>query len=250
VNPIPTEDSLSSQGRCHCADKLADTIAHDILCDVSHARSSHSGVVLAWCFWLLGSWVVTLVIESPVRGARWMIYSSLFGMMAVWPALKLSQVRSPMRIVPLEVLFDWISMMFVLQAVIWPLHLSTNWSLAQAMWLDAAIGAWSFFTAGIVAWGCSSPIGRHRLMAMVVCLVVLLGEPAAIGVIHLITAPGVGSAWVMRASPLQTIWALTSAPSAWSVGPWALQVMVIAIAGVVGWAVEGIIYKLVPIHGI
>lgn len=47
-------------------------------------------LLLGWCFWLLGSWVL-LGMGAHATPVRWMIFAALGGMLLVWPAFRLSQ---------------------------------------------------------------------------------------------------------------------------------------------------------------
>ena len=210
-------------------------------------------LVLAWCIWLLGSWGVTLSIDSAVPAVRWMVYSSLIGLMMMWPAYRLSQgcVKkkrgddadddSPQGatslITPSVILRDWFCLMMVFQAVVWPLRITARWEIQQTLWLDGAIAGWSLLAAALTAMGCRSCRAGHRTIAMLCCLMLLLGEPLVMWLWNVVVHPGVddGVIWTMRVSPIQAIWGLTDIPSSWSMHPWASSVFTVLAAATVVW---------------
>lgn len=189
-------------------------------------------LVLGWCLWLLGAWLVTLWNDSPVPSTRWMVFSALIGLMAIWPVWRLSQSEG---FVPGggrwnaigQTLLDWVCLVAVLQVVIWPLQLTAGWSLSQAVWLDAAIAAWSGLTGLVIAWGRGWPGPGRRTLAAGLCLGLVLVEPALMLLI--------GGDWAWRVSPIETVWALCSPPTRFRLEPWASHVTATAVAAAVGW---------------
>ncbi|MEX1017591.1 MAG: hypothetical protein WDZ31_12685, partial [Phycisphaeraceae bacterium] len=123
-------------------------------------------MVLLWCLWLLGSWLVVRWQESSGRVDRWMLLASAVGLMAAWPTVRLSQVRRPAgrlgtrpgavaarlrrRWRLMEVAVEWLCLALVFQAVVWPLSFVAGWGLAQTLWLNVAMVAWSAVTAALV----------------------------------------------------------------------------------------------------
>lgn len=214
------------------------------------------GLVLGWCIWLLGSWSSTLLIESTVPAARWMVFASVTGLMLLWPVIRLSQDlaiggRLSAEVAPIGgpamlrrhpsprlvggpglALADWLALIIVFQAVIWPLRLSAGWSITQTIWLDGAIVAWSLLVAAIVAVGSLARRGRYRAMAMLLCVLLMFAEPAALA---LLRRAGVYVAWQMHVSPLQAIWGLSTPPVLWEPDPWRFQVVAVAGAALVAW---------------
>lgn len=196
-------------------------------------------LVVGWCVWLLGAWVTALSLDSAVPAGRWMIFSTLIGMLVIWPAYRLSVPRhwadvagGPM-IAPL---LDWFSLYFIVQAVIWPLMITAQWTVRQTLWLDLAIGAWSLVSALLIAWGCRSDHGGLRMVAMALCLLLIVGEPL------LLALAGAGDgrpqqAWTMRVSPVETVWALSSPTGGFDLDPWRWHVCSVLAAAAVGWAI-------------
>ncbi len=222
------------------------------------------GLVLVWTLWLLGCWGVTWMMDSIGPAVRWMIFAALLGLMVVWPALRLSEggggerrasngerrtengeqgsqltardSQLPVRRSQLEArnsplgqtLLDWVSLMVVFQAVIWPLRLSGGWSMSQTWWLNGAVASWSLLTGLVVAWGVRFDKGGMRALAMVGCVALVVGEPLVGGVMGI----GGSTMWV---SPLELVWRLTEPPSRYTAGAWGERVGGAALAAAVGW---------------
>ena len=140
-------------------------------------------VVLAWCLWLLGSWAGTLWIEprpypSPAAG-RLMVMLALLWLLVLWPAARLSQgvehESRGLRGVGV-IAVDWLSMLLLLQAVVWALGLMAGWGWRQTMLVDAAVAGWSAWSAAAVAGGRAVRRGWARSAAMGVCVVLAMHE--------------------------------------------------------------------------
>ena len=217
-------------------------------------------LVLAWCLWLLGSWALTLGVDSSSPAVRRMIYSCMIGMMVLWPTWRLSldslrcrsrpghdpdaekSLNEPLEspfFGPAMVFRDWLSLNLVFQAVVWPLRISSHWSMGQTIWLDAAFACWSLLIAALVAWGCRSRHGGGRTVATLLCVLVILGEPLVMGLVNLGTGSGMSSGivWAMRVSPVHALWVLAGTPQGWTVQPWAMQVVLVGLAAAMGWLI-------------
>jgi hypothetical protein len=198
------------------------------------------GMVLGWCLWLLGSWGVLYPTYGPVWAVRGMILAALIGLMVIWPLVRLSESplqwhdrAAPRWLTTTGVLVEWLSLIAVFQAVVWPLRVTGDWGLAQTLWLDGAVVSWTLITAAMVALGVAMPGGAGRSLIMATCVLLLLGEP-------LVMAMFPGSDWDMRISPLQTVWALTDRGTAWQPEPWSGRVTAAALAAAAAWAVVGL----------
>jgi len=188
--------------------------------------------------WLLGSWLITLSGEVSQSSARRMLYACLIGMMAVWPALRLSEAAGvesggvrwwSVR----QTLADWVSLYGVFQLLPWSLKISLEWSVSQVLWLDAAVGAWTFLTAAVVAWGRAGVHAGRRTSALGVCLGLLLAEPLVMWLSSYMSS-GAG-VWRMRLSPLEAVWWLSQPRASWQAGPWMYHVMSVGVGGVMLW---------------
>jgi hypothetical protein len=214
-------------------------------------------LVLSWCIWLLVSWSITLAIGVAVHAVRWVIFSAMVGLMAVWPAVRLSQqmigrlpgpavggVRSRRQacaspaVRVLATMLDWVCLVLVFQVVIWPLMLVGRWSAEQTGWLDAALLSWSLLTALLIGLGRVVPLAGARLFAMLLCMLVLVGEPAWMalwgeGFAGISTGAGLR----MRISPLQALWELTTTVRPYDPTPWGPVILSVAVAAGLGWLV-------------
>ena len=184
-----------------------------------------------WCLWLLGSWLASGSDGAQVASRR-MVFACLTGLMLMWPVLRLAQ-SSGRPLKAEAVLWDWFCLNLVMQAVIWSLHVSAEWSLAQAFWLDAACAGWSLLTGLLLLAGGGWTSAPGRVAALGLCVLLVLGEPLLMAVV---SAGRSGVLWVMWLSPIDTIWALTDRP------PRILPAHVIGVAAVAagGWLGAGL----------
>lgn len=202
-------------------------------------------LMLCWCLWLLGSWAVTLSIDSPIPAVRWMVFSTATGLFVMWPLVRLSQaslgrvfvvdgepVANPRRPSLRIILLDWLSLMVILQAVVWPLRLVGGWSMEQAVWVDVALAGWSLLIGAIIGAGRAMG-GGGRAAAMAACMLLLFAEPALLGL-----APG---AWEPRVSPMPALWYLTTRDAYFTVKPVREAVAVACVAAVAAWAALGVV---------
>jgi hypothetical protein len=108
------------------------------------------GLVLLWCLWLMGNWLIISQVDTSFASFRWMMMAIMIGMVVLWPMYRLSQEHPdsdpapepvkkrpfiyfgtfesayPMR--PGVVFTDWLCLNLVMQALIWPLYLGPQWS--------------------------------------------------------------------------------------------------------------------------
>ena len=218
-------------------------------------------LIIAWCLWLLASWSITLAINATAHAVRWVVFSAVFGLMAVWPALRLSQqlpwyppysragrgVDLPTASAGMRIkatLLDWICLAGVFQIVIWPLMLLGGWTDRQTLWLDLAVLSWSLLTGAVIGFGRVLPGGWARMGAMAVCLLLLFGEPVWIVVSGgLVTGQGAGP---MRVSPIQALWELTTTIQPYDPGPWVVTILSTAAAAGLAWAGLILVARLAP----
>ncbi len=201
-------------------------------------------LILLWCLWLLGSWGVTLGIESLVLATRLMVYACAFGLMLLWPVFRLSQAGRAEHAVLRVVSLDWLCLILVLQTVIWPLRLSGEWGVMQTVYLNLALASWVWLIAGIIGLGL---ITGKRTLAMWACVFLLLGEPALLGVLNVVgsgewAGAGAGTwtwSWTMRISPIGALWEWTKPPLLYQVAgqaeAWLVTVVPVWLAGGLVW---------------
>jgi hypothetical protein len=224
-------------------------------------------LVITWCLWLLLSWSITLAMNATVHAVRWVIFSAVFGLMAVWPALRLSQqlpwyqpyrnkdratpgqvitagpvayASSPTRV--LATFLDWLCLVSVFQVVVWPLMIVGEWNVQQTLWLNLAVLSWSLLTGALIGLGRVLPTGWARMAGMSLCMLLVLGEPAWMA----ISGPGFaelgqhGPDWQMRISPIQALWELTTTIQPYDPAGWIPAILSAAGAAVIAWIVLGV----------
>jgi len=219
-------------------------------------------LVLGWCMWLLISWSITLAIGATAHAVRWVVFSALVGLMGVWPALRLSQqmpgpagataaepghedrASAPKRV--LATGLDWVCLMGVFQVVVWPLMVVGGWSIQQTLWLDVAIGAWSALTGVLLGLGRIVPVPGARSLAMMLCMLLVVGEPALMSLLGY--RPGSvfgnggpsgghsgGGGEGMLVSPVQAVWELTTTVQPSDPWSWLPTLLSVLTAAVLGW---------------
>ena len=193
------------------------------------------GLVLLWCVWLLGSWVVSLWTDAAVQPAvRLMIFAAALGMLLLWPALRLSQALAQVRrrrarpAIYAAVLWDWTCLCLVLQVVIWPLYFSASWALSQAIWLDVVLLSWGLIVGLLIAVGLTLGTAAARLGAMLGCALLIFGEPAFIA----LTGRGGDR---LHISPLHVLWDATGSHLKWHEAAWAPVILAATAAAIIGW---------------
>lgn len=216
-------------------------------------------LILAWCGWLMGAWAVSLISGPAVPAARWMVFATVLGMMLVWPAFRLShgwimwRVQSDsddnsaatdhndkdnIQLVPGALgrtFADWLALIIVFQFVVWPLRLVSEWSTAQAFWIDLTVIGWTLITAAIVGLGSRYRHALARTLAMVGCALLLLGEP----IFRLLGDWPTGEDAVMAYTPIEILWQLSAydpgTPLAMWNPIWSPLVITVILAGAVAW---------------
>lgn len=217
----------------------------------SRARPDVAGVrvvMLGWCLWLLGSWAVTLTLDSPVAAVRWMVFSAFTGLVIVWPAVRLSQGNGPNGGEPRHgaistVVADWLCLMVIFQAVVWPLSLVARWTWQQALWIDAAMVSWSALAGAVVALARQVESGAARAAGMAVCVLLMLGAPTVRMLLAMSAgrqASGGGEAspepWAEALEPVAILWRLTDQGFDGYADPVVAPIVTVAAAAVMAWA--------------
>ncbi|MFW6059091.1 MAG: hypothetical protein ACODAQ_02855 [Phycisphaeraceae bacterium] len=230
-------DPAESKGESSDAPRQRVRVTWALPADADDAPPSTQVVVLVWCLWLAGAWGVSMLLSSSVVAARWLVVTSVVGLMLVWPAARLSEGRE--RVTMPGVLVEWLCLVLVFQAVIWPLRIISDWRMDQTAWLDGAVAAWSLLTAAVVAMGMQFRGAGARMAAMVLCVLVVLGEPMVLALAA--TVQGAGTLWEMRLTPLPTVWALAQPIADVSLGAWPARIMVVGVAAVAAWVAVGVV---------
>lgn len=220
-------------------------------------------LIIGWCLWLMGTWGVLWLIGGwTVPALRAMVFSGVVGLMGLWPAVRLSQATGrpadgqrpgagvPLPAIPSDhawarvcggTLLDWLCLNLVFQAVLWPLQMAAGWTLIQALWLDVSVAGWSLLTGLLIAWGRGTDRSTGRLLAMLVCVGVVVLEPALWWLGWQAGAVGVP---MMRISPLQALWSLSATDLnprqvATVIATQGVQVVSVVAAALCGWVVLG-----------
>lgn len=138
------------------------------------------GLIVAWCLWVLANWIASLTIGAPSIAISFLITACLTGMMALWPALRLSQHHRTPRpaAIPHRVILDWAHLTVVFHAVLWPTWAASPGTIQQPLYLAAIVHAWSLLTAAILAWGLRTHQPARRTLCMTLCMILLFGPPA------------------------------------------------------------------------
>lgn len=154
------------------------------------------------------------------------------------PPLPSTKQRLIPHLTPGLIFRDWFALNGVFQAVIWPHLLTGQWTLEQAGWVSASVATWSLLVAAIVAWGCRFSSGLIRTTAMLLVLLLILGEP-----IVLATANALAERWQMEdldwpmsVSPIEALYALTAPPTDYAPGRWIATVLCVLLVALVAWA--------------
>jgi hypothetical protein len=134
--------------------------------------------------WLVASWIIALGWRTPVQpssasftpGVRQMLLCMSIGLLIGWPLLRLSQTRPwyPLRLTLLDVMV----LLGLVQVVIWPLRLVTNWTPFRTAAIDATLAGWLLITGAMVAAGVASDRTGPRLVSMLACVAMCLLGPA------------------------------------------------------------------------
>jgi len=198
-------------------------------------------LVLGWCLWLIGSWVAVLLVDSTQPAVRWMVFSALLGLMLLWPAVRLSQAAGrDDGARTWVVLRDWVALLLVFQAVVWPLRVNANWTLAQTALIDATIAGWSLLAGAVLAWGLGRGTAGRRSMAMAVCLLLLVGEPVAMTLLNLAATQGEGTLWHLWLSPVEAIWKITQNWRFTDAAPWITRAVLAWGLALIAWGALGV----------
>jgi hypothetical protein len=237
------------------------TIVRQRLTTRRSPREEAPGLILMWCLWLLGSWLIIRyqMGMSPLEmiglgqsfgprlrttDLRWLTIAAAAGLSGLWPAVRLSQGGArPGRGALLQPLMDWVGLMLVWQAVLWPMHMLLPWTLAQMVWLNVAVLSWGLLMGLMIALGRASGTAPGRGGAMAGCLALLLAEPAVIALLDW-AIPPFSWPWAMRISPFGMLWELTAGQAYLELDPWRGQALSFAVAAVLGWCLLAIGLRL------
>jgi hypothetical protein len=142
------------------------------------------GLIFLASIWLIASWLIAIGIREPVQpssasftpGVRLMMLCMTTGLMIGWPLLRLSQSSPayPIR----QTLLDLVVLLALVQVVLWPLRLVTNWSAWRTAAIDATLAGWVSLAGAMVAAAIMSEQRGPRVLAMLACVGMCLLGPA------------------------------------------------------------------------
>ena len=183
-------------------------------------------VLLAWCLWLLISWVTNLGAGSPEPAARGMMQSVMVGLGLVWPAWRLSQGYNPRG--GWQIATDLLLLLLLTQVVLWPLRLLIEWTMAQILMIDAVLTVWGA-AAAVCAWvGQRGVSSVRRVAATTACVLLLTGGWLAIA--------WAGDPWPVHWSPLYMLWRLSEPHTAYDAASLGWRLSVVAGLTATAWA--------------
>ena len=170
--------------------------------------------------WAIASFVATVGLRSPIQpttgsytpAVRALLSLLAFGGCALWPAARLATAAGawPAR----RVAVDMLTISVVLQAIFWPLHLVTHWTLGQALAIDLMLVGWIAVTGGWIALGLRPGHPRTLMSAAWLCAM-----PAGAA----LDAAGVRPPIPELAGPMAALFSLGPGAAAPESGPaWAL----------------------------
>jgi hypothetical protein len=197
------------------------------------------GLIFLGSLWLIGSWLLSIGVRTPIQpvsanytpGVRTMLLCLAVGLLVAWPLLRLSQ---PPRTSPIgQTMLDLVSLIALVQVVVWPLRLVTPWPLSRTAAMDATLTGWLLLAGAIVASACGAARAGPRCLAMAACVSLCVLGPALtwIGVAGRLDLTG-----LLEVSPLTAMHDLSGgggAPA--TVSEWS-RVVVTWAAAVLAWA--------------
>jgi hypothetical protein len=201
------------------------------------------GLIFLASIWLIVSWVIAIGVRAPVQpssasytpGVRLMMLCVTTGLMVGWPLLRLSQHRAvyPMR----QTLLDLIVLLGLVQVVIWPLRLVTNWTPVRTAAIDATLAGWVLLAGAIVASAIGTDRKGPRLIAMIACVAMCILGPALawLGVLT-----GVNALQLVDLSPLMAVRTLGDAAGARPSDVQWRWIILLGVADVAVWIALGI----------
>ncbi|MEY3143163.1 MAG: hypothetical protein RLY21_1656 [Planctomycetota bacterium] len=152
------------------------------------------GLVMLAALWVFFAWVMLFGFRPPVQpqaasyGPTLEILFAVIGVgIAVgWPLLRLSARPSSAPI--LQPLFDAFALFILMQVVVWPLRLVSNWTLPRTWLVVGALAVALAVSGAIMSFGLASSDRRARTRTMVAVLVAAL-LPIAVLIVGEAIAP-------------------------------------------------------------
>ncbi len=173
-------------------------------------------IVLLACGWIIGSWLLTIGIRTPLLPSPSGYQTKLqlllvligVGFYIGWPLLRLSQ-RPPRKLI-LDMWLDLLVLLALWQAVFWPLDTVSHWPSGSLITLNILTCLWTIAIGGILALTLPHRSQLVRCSSMALILIITL---LPLGVALVMVAQGVDPAIWTSSSPLELIRQVTSADS-------------------------------------
>jgi uncharacterized membrane protein len=130
------------------------------------------GLVVLAALWIFLSWILLFGIRPPVQPQAASYGPSLeilfvsigVGVAIGWPLLRLS--ARPSRAPILQAMLDGLSLVVLVQVVVWPLRLVTSWTLTRTLCVIGAFAAAVAITAALLGAVQGSRSARRRTVGM------------------------------------------------------------------------------------
>lgn len=149
-------------------------------------------LVMLAALWIFLAWINLFGLRPPVQpqAASYaptiqLLFATIgVGIALAWPVLRLS--NRPSSVPVTQALLDGVSLLVLLQVVLWPLRLVANWTIPRTVAVDAALGASIVLTAALLANAQGARDRRVRTMAMG-CITALVLAPWIIAALESLT---------------------------------------------------------------
>ncbi|MBU3729304.1 MAG: hypothetical protein FGM37_08685 [Phycisphaerales bacterium] len=169
---------------------------------MSGAVEPPRGLVLLAAVWIAVSWLVSFGLRMPLQisagaltpGVRSMLICCTLGALVAWPMLRLCQTPPPAPV--RSTLLDAVTLIVLLQTVLWPLRLATTWAPERTALVDAALVAHVLACCGIVTAALPWRSATVRGLAMAGCLLVAAGPPSVLAAGGLGEVAGAMPRWI------------------------------------------------------
>lgn len=148
------------------------------------------GLLLAAMLYAIAAFAAIVGLQPPIQPTssaytpmvRSLLAVLAFGIVMIWPTARLAERGAPWP--ARRVALDALTLAIALQAIFWPLHLVTQWTLARAAAVDLMMLGWVAATGSAIACGmrpgCRPPAWSLAWMAFAAAgpLLDVLGAPA------------------------------------------------------------------------
>jgi hypothetical protein len=196
------------------------------------------GLIFLSSLWLIGSWLLAIGVRAPVQpssasytpGVRMMLLCVTIGLMIGWPLLRLSQTSPPFPI--RQTLLDLMVLLGLVQVVVWPLRLVTNWTPWRTAAIDATLAGWVMIAGAVVAAAITTNGKGPRMLAMLACVSLCLIGPT---IAWLAAVVGVDAMHLVKLSPLMAIRTLVEAGGAQPALDQWRWILLLAVAALAMW---------------